>query len=182
MSNDLSTAPQDEGAHRTRLRALALSLADIEHVEEIARGHGLRDTEVLDLLATDEGYAAATAELERLRETGELLKHRAIRALDRGVERLHQALDDEALPPATTAKIANELFKMTGLAGERASRLQAEQGHDRPVLHFGIYARPEDVPATPPGDLALNIIMPSTETAAEAQARAIDGEVIPDAD
>lgn len=150
----------DEAGRRTLLRTMALAVDDIDNAPTLAQAFGIPETLLLDALSTNDGYAAATVELQNMRDRGELLRHKALRALDTGVSRLQRALEDNTVAPGTVAKLTNELFKMTGLAEERASKLRRDEGNQSPTVYFGVYASEDDIPPAPPGALEFNLIMP----------------------
>lgn len=182
MTYETSTPPVThplnlDTEHRALLlRAMALTMGDLDNAPTIARAHGLPEETILDLLATDDGYAAATAELERLRDSGEWLRHTSLRALDTGVKRLHRALMAEDTTPGTVARIAAELFKMSGLAEERAAKLRREAAQTGTVVHMITHFEGDpELPPEKPGELRLVIFAPP---GVRRDAKPVDGEVI----
>ncbi len=131
-------APLRERERLLKVLALALAADEPSAVSAIALQHGVSGELALDLLATDEGHAAAMVELERMRDAGELVRHRALRALDRAVDKMDQALGDRSVGPAIVARIANELFKIAGLAEERAAKLRRDAPVHAPQIIFNI--------------------------------------------
>lgn len=121
--NDLAPlAPEPQAL----VRAAALTWAQPGRIEEFAARHDVEVTEVAALLADPSRTMQIQGELARLRRSGELIKERAFPAMEKFAARVEGMLDDPDLTPNALSKLAETLFKLSGLAEERSAALRRE--------------------------------------------------------
>ncbi|HJV26301.1 MAG TPA: hypothetical protein VJ673_11470 [Aromatoleum sp.] len=143
MSN-LFPHPQNEDRERQArfLREAALVVAIRKDLDTAAARSGVSADQLIDFAASDSGSRAIAAEIDRLRDSGELLKAQALAPLEKLVGKMNEMVEAGEVSPSAAPKLADVLFKLTGTAEERAARLRAQAEEDEPkvtvhILHPG---------------------------------------------
>ncbi len=132
--------------------ALALVLQTPENAEAIAASYGFDAQTLLELITNDPGsQRAALGRAEQLHHEGELLKRQCLPKLERLVDQLGEMIDAGKLSATTAPKVAETLFKLSGLAEERAARLRTRAEDDAPKASIVFLSGddPEPPPAKP---------------------------------
>lgn len=161
MPNILPHIPED--AERTKT-ALALVYDTPENVESIAAAHGINPETLLDLLGTEAAMRAAPVQLEEMRQSGELLKRKALNPLERLVDQIAEYIESGQISPAAAPKVAETLFKLTGLTEERAARLKVQAEDDTPKATIMILQGNEpDPPPEKPNEHRIVIRLPNVK-------------------
>ena len=155
MSNAIIPHTAEEKARMTD--ALAHVLRDIEKnnaqaVPTIAANYGIDPDILLETLATEEGMRAALVHAEEMRQDGELLKRKTIPLLERPADQIGDMIDAGQISPTAAPKVAETLFKLSGLAEERAARLRAQTEDDTPKAAIHILYGDEPEPSDPKGN------------------------------
>lgn len=131
--------------------ALALALRDPENVEAIAANHGTTAGTLIEILSTQEGWAAASVQLETMRQDGSLFERLAAGHLETTLDLIGSQLSAGAVSPALAMKLAEVLYKLTGVADERAARLRLRE-EVKPMLPLvHIQYEGEEPPQVEPG-------------------------------
>ena len=129
------------GEDQALLRAAALAWVQPHRVNEFAARHKVAVAEVAALLADPERASHVQGEIGRLRRSGDLLREHTLPALEKFAMRIEGMIDDPDLSPAALGKLAETLFKLSGLAEERAATLRRDTDQTHPaVLNFTIIA------------------------------------------
>lgn len=132
---------------RERLKtALALVLENPTAAETIAANHGTTAETLLQLLGTGEGMRAALVQAEGMRQEGELLKRKTLPMLERLADQIGDMIDAGQISPTAAPKVAETLFKLSGLSEERAARLRAQTEDDAPKTTVRILYSDEPEP------------------------------------
>lgn len=134
------------------LDALALVLAGLKDPEAAAMEiPGTSAEQLLSVLESDQGMMAVSVRLDELRDSGALLKAQALPVLEKLVQRIHEIVDAGDVSASAAPKLADVVFKMSGLAEERAARLRAQADEDAPrATVITLFADdPEPAPAKP---------------------------------
>lgn len=144
---------------RDRLRTvLALVAAAPEDAEAVCAAHGVDPEAVLTALADPEILRGALVLADELRQSGELLKRKAVAPLERLVDQIADAVDAGDISPALAPRVAETLYKLSGIEAERAARARvAEPAEERPRVH--ILCDDDPVPDTG-GKYAIIIRLP----------------------
>ena len=150
MSNAIIPHTAEENARMTD--ALALVLDNPNNAEAIAANYGIDPDTLLETLATEEGMRAALVRAEELRQDGELLKRKTIPLLERLTDQIGDMIDAGQISPTAAPKVAETLFKLSGLAEERAARLRAQTEDDTPKAAIHILYGDEPEPIDPKGN------------------------------
>lgn len=132
--------------------ALALVYENPDHAEAIAASYGFDSETLLELISTDpDSQRAALVRAEQLRQGGELLKRKTLEPLEKLVDQLGDMIDAGKISAAAAPKVAETLFKLSGLAEERAARLRTRAEDDAPkaTIIFLSGNDPEPPPAKP---------------------------------
>lgn len=138
--------------------ALALVYDAPEDAEAIAAVAGVSPTDILTILATEAGVQAAMVRLEELRQSGELLRRKALAPLEKLIDQIEALIDAGAISASAAPKLAEVLFKLSGLAEERAARLRVQAPERQLPI---IYIRHGDDPVPEhPGRDAIVIRLP----------------------
>lgn len=152
-----------EDAERTKT-ALALVYDTPENVESIAAAHGINPETLLDVLGTDAGMRAALVRAEELRQSGELLKRKALNPLERLVDQIAEYIEAGQISPSAAPKVAETLFKLTGLTEERAARLKVQAEDDTPKATIMIlHGEEPDPPPEKPNEHRIVIRLPNVK-------------------
>ena len=144
MSNVIIPHTAEEKERMTD--ALALVLDNPNNAEAIAANYGIDPESLLELLATEEGMRAALVRAE------ELLKRKTIPLLERLADQIGDMIDAGQISPTAAPKVAETLFKLSGLAEERAARLRAQTEDDTPKAAIHILYGDEPEPIDPKGN------------------------------
>lgn len=145
--NNQRISPRIDAPDRERLKtALALGLERPSDLESIAANHGTTAEVLLQLLGTEEGMRAALVEVEGLRQDGELLKRKTLPLLERLTDQIGDMIDAGQISPTAAPKVAETLFKLSGLSEERAARLRAQTEDDAPKTTVRILYSDEPEP------------------------------------
>jgi len=135
-SHPTTRAGGDERAHT--LDTLALLAADVHDIDTAATLIGQPPEQILEVLQSAEGLRAVAVHLEHMRESGRLLKAKALAPLEKLVSRVHEQIEAGEVSASTAPKLLDTLLKLTGLAEERAARLRAQAEEERPKLSVHI--------------------------------------------
>lgn len=124
------------------LRAAALAWTQPHRLNEFAARHEVDVAEVAALLADPDRASHIQGEIGRLRRSGDLLREHALPVLERFTTRLEAMVNDPDLSPAALGRLAETLFKLSGLAEERAATLRrdTDQTKTGATLNFTIIA------------------------------------------
>jgi hypothetical protein len=112
-------------------RALGGAWLYPDRIIEIAQAAGMEPSALEDELNTDEGAkrgAMLAAELER---GGELVREKALGVLETLIEVIRRGAEAGDMSVATATKAADTIFKITGIADERA-RVRASLEPEKP--------------------------------------------------
>jgi len=150
MSNAIIPHTADE--KERLITVLALVLDNPNNAEAIAASHGTDPETVLETLATEEGMRAALVRAEELRQDGELLKRKTIPLLERLVDQAEDMANAGQITPGMLPKLMDTMFKLSGLAEERAARLRAQTEDDTPKAAIHILYGDEPEPSDPKGN------------------------------
>lgn len=150
MSNEI--IPHTTEQNERLITASALVLDNPNNAEAIAVSHGTEPETLLELLATEAGMRAALVRAEELRQDGELLKRKTIPLLERLADQIGDMIDAGQISPTAAPKVAETLFKLSGLAEERAARLRAQTEDDTPKAAIHILYGDEPEPIDPKGN------------------------------
>lgn len=112
--------------------AAAWTVKDPDGLDTHCAKYDVSRDDVLALIASPEAEAAILAAVASLGSSGELVAHRACLALEKLVSRMDEAIDADKVPPGAQPKFADTLFRITGLAEERAARLRVNTDADTP--------------------------------------------------
>lgn len=150
---------------KTRLKdALALVLDNPNNAEAIAANYGTEPESLLEVLATEEGMRAALVRAEELRQDGELLKRKTIPLLERLVDQAEDMANAGQITPGMLPKLMDTMFKLSGLAEERAARLRAQTEDDKPkATVFVLHGDDPEPPPAKPNEHRLIIRLPSAK-------------------
>lgn len=131
-----------ESQAQALLSAAALAWDQPHRLDEFAARHEVDVAAVAALLADPDRIAHVQGEIGRLRRSGDLLKERTHLALEKFAARIEAMLDDPDLSPSTAGRLAETLFKLSGLAEERSAALRrdAAQTNTGATLNFTIIA------------------------------------------
>lgn len=162
MSNEIIPHTTDE---KERLKdALALVLDSPSSAETIAANYGTDPESLLEVLATPHGMRAALIRAEELRRGGELLKRKTIPLLERLADQIGDMIDAGQISPTAAPKVAETLFKLSGLAEERAARLRAQIEDDKPkATVFVLHGDDPEPPPAKPNEHRLIIRLPGAK-------------------
>lgn len=150
MSNEIIPHTAEEKARMTD--ALALVLDNPNNAEAIAASHGTDPESLLEVLATPDGMRAALIRVEEMRQSGELLRRKALAPLEKLTDQIGDMIDAGQISPTAAPKVAETLFKLSGLAEERAARLRAQTEDDTPKAAIHILYGDEPEPIDPKGN------------------------------
>lgn len=155
MSNEIIPHTAEEKERMTD--ALAHALRDIEKnnaqaVPTIAANYGIDPDTLLETLATDAGMGAALARAEQLRQSGELLKLQSLSLVEKLVDQAEDMANAGQITPSMLPKLMDTMFKLSGLAEERAARLRAQTEDDTPKAAIHILYGDEPEPIDPKGN------------------------------
>lgn len=150
MSNAIIPHTAEENERMTD--ALALMLDNPNNAEAIAANYGIDPDTLLETLATEEGMRAALVRAEELRQSGELLKRKTIPLLERLVDQAEDMANAGQITPGMLPKLMDTMFKLSGLAEERAARLRAQTEDDTPKAAIHILYGDEPEPIDPKGN------------------------------
>lgn len=166
MSNAIIPHTADE---KERLKtALALVLDNPSNAEAIAASHCTDPESLLELLATEEGMRAALVHAEELRQGGELLKRKTIPLLERLTDQIGDMIDAGQISPTAAPKVAETLFKLSGLAEERAARLRTQIEDDKPkATVFVLHGDDPEPPPAKPNEHRLIIRLPGAKKSSD---------------
>ena len=165
----------DKNDHKPLHRALALAVSNPERLDEIAADAGVAPEMLLNILATEDGLRGAQFVAGQMRESGALIKARALPLIDKLVDRINTLIDEGEVGVAAATKLLDTLFKLSGISEERASALRVAPPE---VKRAGIFIlHPGDAyPVDPPE----HCIVIDLRTIAErnGQRPVIQGEVL----
>ncbi len=150
--------PQTAEENERLKTALALMLDTPNNAEAIAANYGIDPDTLLETLATDAGMRAALVRAEELRQDGELLKRKTIPLLERLVDQIGDMIDAGQISPTAAPKLMDTMFKLSGLAEERAARLRAQTEDDTPKAAIHILYGDEPEPSDPKGSKCRIVI------------------------
>lgn len=150
MSNGIIPHTAEQKARL--ITASALVHDNPNNAEAIAANYGTDPESILELLATREGMSAALIRAEELRQDGELLKRKTIPLLERLTDQIGDMIDAGQISATAAPKVAETLFKLSGLAEERAARLRAQTEDDTPKAAIHILYGDEPEPSDPKGN------------------------------
>lgn len=162
MSNGIIPHTTDQ---KERLKdALAFVLDNPSSAEAIAANYGTDPESLLEVLATPEGMRAALIRAEELRQGGELLKRKTIPLLERLADQIGDMIDAGQISPTAAPKVAETLFKLSGLAEERAARLRTQIEDDKPkATVFVLHGDDPEPPPAKPNEHRLIIRLPGAK-------------------
>ena len=147
------------GWDRDRLKqALGLAYNDPENFESIAISLGVPPDAVLELLNTDEGEKVGLMSAKQMQQDGTLLKMQALKPLEKLVAQVEQRIDAGDVSTNTAVRLLDVLFKMTGLAEERAARLRVEAERDKPMATI-IVLKPGDPDPEPAKENEARVVI-----------------------
>ena len=156
--------PQTTDEKERPITALALVLDNPNNAEAIAANYGIDPDTLLELLTTEEGMRAALVRAEELRQGGELLKRKTIPLLERLADQIGDMIDAGQISPTAAPKVAETLFKLSGLAEERAARLRTQLEDDKPkATVFVLHGDDPEPPPAKPNEHRLIIRLPSAK-------------------
>lgn len=144
----------DTQKHHRLHQALALAVASPDRLDAVAADAGVAPECLLDILATEDGLRGARVRVAQMRESGELAKVRALVLLEKMLDRIDALIDEGGVGAAVSARLADTLFKVSGLAEERAVKLRTEAGLQegpRPVVNIVFQGRPDQSVRVTPG-------------------------------
>lgn len=150
MSNEI--IPRTDEEKQRLITASALMLDNPNNAEAIAASHGTDPESILEVLATPEGLCAARIRAEELHLAGELLRRKALGPLEKLTVQIGEMIDAGQISPTAAPKVAETLFKLSGLAEERAARLRAQTEDDTPKAAIHILYGDEPEPIDPKGN------------------------------
>ncbi len=132
----------------------------LPEVEKACTCHGVEADDLLDALEQPALMRAVQDQVRKARQRGDLLRDQALPAIEKLIATADRLAAEDAIAPAVLPRMLDTLFKLTGLAEERAVRLRAEAAAQAPMLTLAILDG--DTPAPPEsGGLTLTIISPS---------------------
>lgn len=146
------------------ITASALVLDNPNNAEAIAANYGTEPESLLEVLATPGGMRAALIRAEELRQGGELLKRKTIPLLERLTDQIGDMIDAGQISATAAPKVAETLFKLSGLAEERAARLRTQIEDDKPkATVFVLHGDDPEPPPAKPNEHRLIIRLPSAK-------------------
>jgi len=162
MSNGIIPRTPEE---KDRLiTASALVLDNPNNAEAIAANYGTEPESLLEVLATPDGVRAALIRAEELRQGGELLKRKTIPLLERLVDQAEDMANAGQITPGMLPKLMDTMFKLSGLAEERAARLRTQIEDDKPkATVFVLHGDDPEPPPAKPNEHRLIIRLPSAK-------------------
>jgi hypothetical protein len=129
-------------------------------VEAASTRHAVAPDDLLDALERPELVRAVQDHVHKARQRGDLLREQVLPAIEKLIATADRLAAEDAIAPAVLPRMLDTLFKLTGLAEERAVRLRVEAAAQAPMLTLNILEG--DTPAPPEsGGLTLTIISPS---------------------
>jgi hypothetical protein len=132
----------------------------LPEVEKACTCHRVEADDLLDALEQPALMRAVQDQVRKARQRGDLLRDQALPAIEKLIATADRLAAEDAIAPAVLPRMLDTLFKLTGLAEERAARLRAEAAAQAPMLTLAILDG--DTPAPPEsGGLTLTIISPS---------------------
>jgi len=162
MSNEIIPHTTEQKA--PLITASALVLDNPNNAEAIAANYGTDPESILELLATREGMRAALIRVEELRQSGELLRRKALAPLEKLTDQIGEMIDAGQISPTAAPKVAETLFKLSGLAEERAARLRTQIEDDKPkATVFVLHGDEPEPPPAKPNEHRLIIRLPSAK-------------------
>lgn len=162
MSNGIIPHTAEQKARL--ITASALVHDNPNNAEAIAANYGTDPESILELLATREGMSAALIRAEELRQDGELLKRKTIPLLERLTDQIGDMIDAGQISPTAAPKVAETLFKLSGLAEERAARLRTQIEDDKPkATVFVLHGDDPEPPPAKPNEHRLIIRLPGAK-------------------
>lgn len=166
-------------------RALGLAVAlDLppEDLGPLEAAHGLPEGTLLPVLCSDDGARVAAMEADALGQSGEVLKRKAVDALDKLVGRMEAMIDAGEVSPSAAPKFADVLFKLTGLAEERGAKLRAQGGPVELPFVFTVLYEGEPAPLLKEGQHGLTIhhLGPRPADKQKPNEKVIEGERVDD--
>jgi len=142
MPPSYPTLADDEERRGRILNAAALVLGELQDPDTAAAVAHVTTERLFDLLDTEEGQRAAVAHLDRMREMGEVLGTKVHAPMEKLVDLVHAQIEAGEVSASAAPKLLDVLFKLSGLAEQRAARLRLHAEDDGPkvtvhILHPG---------------------------------------------
>ena len=185
---NLPSAPLTDEQRKDLARAIGLCWARPQETETIAAAAGVNLNALLAVLGTDEGAREGAISAEKLRRSGELIKHLASDPLESLIVSMGEMIKRGEVSPGLAPKMLDSLFRVTGIAEERAARLRT-QTEERPLpMLCVLYGN--DVASPPvPGQKRIMMHIPNYDAdgkiigaaPAEKVINALPAEVVEDA-
>ncbi|NMG16742.1 hypothetical protein [Aromatoleum bremense] len=147
MPNLIKPSDAEERWARMRKDA-ALMAKGLKDPDTAAARAGMTADQLLDFAASEEGSRVVMAEIDRMRDSGELAKAQALALLESLLTHSQALVDGGEVGAATAAKLMDTALKVSGLAEERAARLRAQMEDDAPKATIFIL-RPGDADPSP---------------------------------
>lgn len=162
MSNGIIPhTPEEKGRLIT---ASAYVLANPGDAETIVASYGTDPDSMRALLSTEEGMQAALVRAEELRQGGALLKRESIGVLEMMVAQAKDMAEAGQITPGMLPKLMDTMFKLSGLAEERAARLRTQIEDDKPkATVFVLHGDDPEPPPAKPNEHRLIIRLPSAK-------------------
>jgi len=162
MPNSIPHTPEDKDRLIT---ALALVYENPGNAEAIAASYGTDPESLLELISNDpESQRAALIRAEELRQGGELLRRKALGPLEKLTDQIGNMIDAGQISATAAPKVAETLFKLSGLAEERAARLRTQLEDDKPkATVFVLHGDDPEPPPAKPNEHRLIIRLPSAK-------------------